>query len=420
MVSKEHVLDMYLRKLVAFDKLFDNRGRDFFKTTKEAIDSLALAAGKKPMPTGQGGVMLVENEQLAELSQKHKNLLTAILAVTSNGSKAEINLTEAIVIYSVIINEMQDEHTKKIESGEFTEGSKEEKKWLKSWNGGGRIAARLELVEGNDKHTVTKFTPDRAVNIANSLRKLIELYDFSNPNQFKKTLKKEVPQNAEGIKVGAQNIFGRKIGAFMMNLLGDASVITQDLHVVESLDRVFRPVNGYSVNISALRELMKSQMDMSESEIAKVEESWLYESKENADGTSFVLLQGLSRIKIVSIEQEIPFRILNVEPIETIVDDSSNGLREKIIYQLERNLTLGGDVTKEMLDFLAPIEDNTSFVDLAAYSLCKQSLRKQALLEVRNLGKRAQMLIDDLIWENDRLDLINKALGGKDEESNFN
>ena len=101
-------------------------------------------------------------------------------------------------------------------------------------------------------------------------------------------------------------------------------------------------------------------------------------------------------------------------------DDSSTGLREKIIYQLERNLSLGGDVTKEMLDFLTPIEDNTSFVDLAAYSLCKQSLRKQALLEVQNLGKRAQMLIDDLIWENDRLDLINKALGGKDEESNFN
>ena len=143
-------------------------------------------------------------------------------------------------------------------------------------------------------------------------------------------------------------------------------------------------------------------------------------SKENADGTSFVLLQGLSRVKIVSIDQEIPFRIINIEPIDTIVDDSSIGMREKIIYQLERNLSLGGDVTKEMLDFLNPIEDNTSFVDLAAYSLCKQSLRKQALLEVQNLGKRAQMLIDDLIWENDRLDLINKALGGKDEESNFN
>ena len=177
-------------------------------------------------------------------------------------------------------------------------------------------------------------------------------------------------------------------------------------------DRIFAVV-GERENVTQEEEHLELPYGVATAGLIRV-------SKENADGTSFVLLQGLSRVKIVSIDQEIPFRIINVEPIETIVDDSSNGLREKIIYQLERNLSLGGDVTKEMLDFLTPIEDNTSFVDLAAYSLCKQSLRKQALLEVQNLGKRAQMLIDDLIWENDRLDLINKVLGGKDEESNFN
>lgn len=177
-------------------------------------------------------------------------------------------------------------------------------------------------------------------------------------------------------------------------------------------DRIFAVV-GERENVTQEEEHLELPYGVATAGLIRV-------SKENADGTSFVLLQGLSRVKIVSIDQEIPFRIINVEPIETIVDDSSTGLREKIIYQLERNLSLGGDVTKEMLDFLTPIEDNTSFVDLAAYSLCKQSLRKQALLEVQNLGKRAQMLIDDLIWENDRLDLINKALGGKDEESNFN
>ena len=177
-------------------------------------------------------------------------------------------------------------------------------------------------------------------------------------------------------------------------------------------DRIFAVV-GERENVTQEEEHLELPYGVATAGLIRV-------SKENADGTSFVLLQGLSRVKIVSIDQEIPFRIINVEPIETIVDDSSNGLREKIIYQLERNLSLGGDVTKEMLDFLTPIEDNTSFVDLAAYSLCKQTLRKQALLEVQNLGKRAQMLIDDLIWENDRLDLINKALGGKDEESNFN
>ena len=177
-------------------------------------------------------------------------------------------------------------------------------------------------------------------------------------------------------------------------------------------DRIFAVV-GERENVTQEEEHLELPYGVATAGLIRV-------SKENADGTSFVLLQGLSRVKIVSIDQEIPFRIINVEPIETIVDDSSTGLRGEIIYQLERNLSLGGDVTKEMLDFLTPIEDNTSFVDLAAYSLCKQSLRKQALLEVQNLGKRAQMLIDDLIWENDRLDLINKALGGKDEESNFN
>ena len=69
-----------------------------------------------------------------------------------------------------------------------------------------------------------------------------------------------------------------------------------------------------------------------------------------------------------------------------------------------------------MLDFLTTLDDDTSFVDLAAYSLCKHTLRKQAMLEVQNLGKRANMLLDDLTMENDRLDLIKQALGGKQDE----
>ena len=68
-------------------------------------------------------------------------------------------------------------------------------------------------------------------------------------------------------------------------------------------------------------------------------------------------------------------------------------------------------MTDEIMDFLDPLEDDVSFVNLAAFSLCKQSLRKQAMLEVSSLGKRASMLLDDLMRENDRLSLLNKALG---------
>ena len=134
-----------------------------------------------------------------------------------------------------------------------------------------------------------------------------------------------------------------------------------------------------------------------------------------------MLLLGLSRLRILSIPQEIPYRILEVEPLDTIVDDSSNGLRAQLTTQLKRNLALGGDVTEEIIEFLTPLEDDIAFVDLAAYSLCKSTIRKQALLEVQGFTKRATMLIDDLTRENDRLTLLNQALGGKsDEDLGFN
>jgi len=134
-------------------------------------------------------------------------------------------------------------------------------------------------------------------------------------------------------------------------------------------------------------------------------------SKKHEDGTSFVLLQGIERVRIRSINSEGPYPMLEVEPMKTKVDDSSSGVRQELVVQLERNLKLGGEVTDEMMDFLNPLEDDVAFVNLAAFTLCKHTLRKQAMLEVSTLGKRANMLLDDLLRENERLDLLRKAIG---------
>jgi Lon protease-like protein len=134
-------------------------------------------------------------------------------------------------------------------------------------------------------------------------------------------------------------------------------------------------------------------------------------SKKHDDGTSFVLLQGIERVKIRSIHSEQPYRMLDVEPIETQVDCSTSALREKLTLQLERNRKLGGEVTDEMLDFLSPLENDVTFVDLAAYTLCKETLRKQAMLEVSHLSSRANMLLEDLLRENEKLSLLNQARG---------
>jgi Lon protease-like protein len=53
-------------------------------------------------------------------------------------------------------------------------------------------------------------------------------------------------------------------------------------------------------------------------------------SKENEDGTSFVMLQGLSRVRIRSINDEGPYRILKVEPLETIIEKDTKEYRNKI------------------------------------------------------------------------------------------
>jgi len=98
-------------------------------------------------------------------------------------------------------------------------------------------------------------------------------------------------------------------------------------------------------------------------------------SKKHDDGTSFVLLQGIKRVKVCDISQELPYRIIKTEEIDTIRDDSSNLIRKEIEQALEQNKLLGGEVTDEMLEFLNPMEDDDTFVDLAAFTLCKHVLR---------------------------------------------
>ena len=139
-------------------------------------------------------------------------------------------------------------------------------------------------------------------------------------------------------------------------------------------------------------------------------------SKKHDDGTSFVLLQGIKRIKVRGIVQEMPYRIIESEEMESIQDESSHKIRKEIEQALEQNKLLGGEVTDEMLEFLNPLDDDDAFVDLAAFTLCKHTLRKQAMLEVQHLSKRASMLLTDLHRENDRLATIKQLMNQSEDD----
>ena len=144
-------------------------------------------------------------------------------------------------------------------------------------------------------------------------------------------------------------------------------------------------------------------------------------SKKNEDGTSFVLLQGIERLRVRHIVQEEPYRVLKVEPWETGVDEDTDSIREELLTEMKTNKELGGDVTEDVLEYLSPLDDVVAFVDLAAFTLCKHVVRKQAMLEVQKLSRRAKMLIDDLRSANMELKLYKDLLGDQpDSGSNRN
>ena len=116
------------------------------------------------------------------------------------------------------------------------------------------------------------------------------------------------------------------------------------------------------------------------------------------------MLQGVSRIRISEIIRESPYRVVTGTVFDTIVEQGKSICRNDIVNALKQNNKLGGDVRKETLEYLTMVEDDSSFIDLVAFTLCKNSIRKQAILEVQR-HKRAQMLFDDLMNENLQLSI---------------
>ena len=111
----------------------------------------------------------------------------------------------------------------------------------------------------------------------------------------------------------------------------------------------------------------------------------------------------------------MPYRIIESEEMESIQDESpTRSVRRSSKH--EQNKLLGGEVTDEILEFLNPLDDDDAFVDLAAFTLCKHTLRKQAMLEVQHLSKRASMLLTDLHRENDRLATIKQLMNQSEDD----
>jgi Lon protease-like protein len=113
------------------------------------------------------------------------------------------------------------------------------------------------------------------------------------------------------------------------------------------------------------------------------------------DGTSNLLLQGLTRVEVSEIVGEDPYRRIKVRALASepgATEEDNARLRAQLSRLLSTRLRLSGEDLGQLTKFLRTIDDPETFVDLAAFNLCSDARLKQRLLETLNVHERIALL----------------------------
>jgi Lon protease-like protein len=114
-----------------------------------------------------------------------------------------------------------------------------------------------------------------------------------------------------------------------------------------------------------------------------------------SDGTSNLILQGLQRVRFTSFEQEKPFPIASIDPVEsrdpTTVETEALGAK---VIELYGSLKHDRRQLPAKLDqYLSELRDLEMLADLMGSTFVNDPLRRQRLLEKRSLNQRLRFLI---------------------------
>lgn len=142
-------------------------------------------------------------------------------------------------------------------------------------------------------------------------------------------------------------------------------------------------------------------------------------SHQSDDGTSNLILQGITRVKFVKIIAEVPYRLAEVKPLQNKPGTNKEELAKQqaaLMRLFKMNRRLGGKIPDEFIGFLKSLDNTDIFVDLAAATLCEDSLKKQNLLETLVTTERCKTLIDYFKEQNSKLALERKLSRGLNDD----
>ncbi len=116
---------------------------------------------------------------------------------------------------------------------------------------------------------------------------------------------------------------------------------------------------------------------------------------ERPEGTSDLILQGLARVRIVGETQSEPFRILQVEPVATVVaDEAQTVVLANLLREQSRALSEHGyRVPSQMEQYLAGVQDPEIIGDLLASAFVENPDTRQEILETEDLESRLEIIL---------------------------
>jgi len=118
----------------------------------------------------------------------------------------------------------------------------------------------------------------------------------------------------------------------------------------------------------------------------------------NEDGTSNLILQGVSRVRFTGWEQTEPFRIARIEPVESREGDQ-NGIESRVtqLHALcARFKEQGIELPSQFEAYLNQITNIGVITDLVASTLVADSRVRQMLLEEVEIPRRLEKLLAGL------------------------
>jgi len=111
----------------------------------------------------------------------------------------------------------------------------------------------------------------------------------------------------------------------------------------------------------------------------------------NPDGTSNLVLQGMTRVRFKSVVEEAPYRRCAIELLASTPGappEELRRLRQELLKAIALSRNAGVELPEEALRFLRTLRDPETCIDVAVFSFCHDTLERQRLLEELDTSMR--------------------------------